>query len=93
MVATIESEGDVEEDSDDVGEEGFSTLAPLVPLLLLLLPGMIFKSRSSHQSSSVTWLADMPQFTNHSLFFSGTKNWALGCCLTMRIIVGWSIWS
>ena len=73
-MAKIESEEGVEEDSEDVGEVGFSTLALLVSPSLLLLLGVIFNSRSSHQSSSVTWLAEMPHLTNHSLFLSGTKN-------------------
>lgn len=55
----------------------------------LLSLGDRLKSRSSHQSSSVTCVT--PESWNHFLLPNGTKKWTFGCFALIFMIVGWSM--
>ena len=57
------------------------------------LIGLSNKSRSSHQSNSVTFSGFIEQLRNHFLLPLGTKKWALGCLFAISVTVGYERWS
>ena len=54
--------------------------------------GMV-RSRCSHQSSSVTWVAGIWRLGKSGLFPRGTKKWVWGYCLKILVRVAVSRWS